>query len=152
FFLCSLAYRQGIDAIGKWHDPAGYVVLLLTLAALWALSRMIRRFEPGTGDEPVRASSEGFGRMRQVPAVVWVAILGWLCVSELATKAWYRMHETGVMPAPKWTAQWPQENPTFLDYPINESTRVELRYNEGRSAKWTESGSTWQMFFFRWHP
>ncbi len=48
---------------------------------------------------------------------------------------------------------WPVTKAGFHDTEIPETTKVILKYNEGRSGSWTGAdGSRWTTFFFRWFP
>ena len=41
--LIVVAARQGVSAIGKWHDPAGVVILLGCFFALWSIGKWLAR-------------------------------------------------------------------------------------------------------------
>ncbi len=38
FLLCEMAANSGVEAIHRWHDPAGFTILVICLFALWGLS------------------------------------------------------------------------------------------------------------------
>ena len=54
--------------------------------------------------------------------------------------------------AAQWTVAWPTNNPTFKEDSLAGPTRQILRYDEGRSAGWTDGDLTWQAVFLRWKP
>src|SRR5271165_180630 len=62
FLLCSVAAKSGTEAISKWHDPAGFIILSICFFVLWRLADFISgtpaRLEPSKAFAP-RAISSG---------------------------------------------------------------------------------------------
>ncbi len=42
FLLCEVAANSGVAAIHRWHDPAGFTILVICLFALWGLSMWLK--------------------------------------------------------------------------------------------------------------
>ncbi len=166
FFLVWISATRGIQEMLGWHDAAGLTVLVFCVAGLWQMARLFRKNGPRDAREtsatplgPATAES-GAGRAlatrmagRLPPGKLLGALALWFIFSEAATELWYRSHEWNSTAKVRWDVQWPVMQPQFKDVEISENTKVILKYNEGRSAKWLdEDGSRWTMYFFRWFP
>lgn len=146
-FLVWLSAEQSPHEMTRWHDTAGLVVLLVCLAGLWQLSQMLR----GKAGEPLSATGPSMTAARRLPMRLLAGLACWLIVAEIGVEAWYRAHEFGVTESARWSVTWPTSKADFHETEIPETTKVILKYNEGRSGSWSgSSGDRWTMFFFRW--
>ena len=147
--LVTVAIRQGLPALEKWHDPAGFSILLVSFGGLCLLVRLFPRtagVQAERGDEVVRS-------WRPLPARWLVPLAVWLLATELTTEVWYRWHESPATPADAWALRWPENRANFTYLPISPTVRKLLAYNEGRQASWQgDNGSNWLVFFFKWYP
>jgi exosortase len=103
-------------------------------------------------------------------SVFSVSAFAYLLFVEVAVSGWYRWHESKLVPARQWTAQWPETAPGFRELPIDGHTREMLKYDHGRQVSWVyapietsaapnegqaspaeRSGRAF-LFFFRWEP
>jgi exosortase len=179
--LTWVAARDGVEAISRWHDPAGVTILVGCFLSLWAIGSALRAKAeartPKAGRLPSSAPSAAAARESAEPdrglttaatpvkpdafrtshfalrASAPPFLLAWLLCVELGVEAWYRMHERGVPLAAQWTVAWPTENGAFEDVPFAERTRQFLRIDEGRNVTWREEdGARWQGIFLRWNP
>ncbi|MDQ3117288.1 MAG: exosortase-associated EpsI family protein [Verrucomicrobiota bacterium] len=144
--LCEVAATSGVDAIHRWHDPAGFTILGICLFALWGLSLWLK---PGfvLENKPAVPAAQRAGR-------VWlpVALILWLGLAEFATALWYSGPSQNVSSAP-WSVTWPESEPDFRREPIPEMVETLLRYNEGGAATWRSADDRrWMMYSFRWLP
>ena len=73
----------------------------------------------------------------QFPAFYLVAALCWLLFVEIGTAAWYRVHETNLVSAARWSVRWPEQSPNFRKLKIDPEIRGVLRFDEGEAAAWT---------------
>jgi exosortase len=160
-FLVSIAARENLAAIGRWHDLAGYAIVALVLAGtMWAAWRLAKR---KTGkrklEAPISTPQSAIRNLQSnlLPTFSF-ALLFWLVAIELGVELWYRSHERTMSPTPQWTIHWPQDLTGFRDVPIDEGVRATLRFNQGREATWTSQESVDSapsrcfLFFFRWNP
>jgi exosortase len=174
--LVSVAARQGIPAMARWHDPAGVVIILGCFVGLWWLSRMLSRSRPAKRDKfapsnrqpdaPAQTSAqenqswsvslirETLTRLKPVNSMTAFAfgLFTVLLVSEVGVESWYRWHEAKLSPIPQWTVVWPRENSTFRQADIPRATRRILRFDEGTDASWSENGARWQAIALMWKP
>jgi len=82
-----------------------------------------------------------------------LGLLVWLVLVEAGVQLWYRHLESQLKPGPTWSVNFPQDNPTLKDLPIDEKTQYLLRFDEGRQVAWTESdGTQWDVFYCSWLP
>jgi hypothetical protein len=80
-------------------------------------------------------------------------LIVWLVVVEAGVQIWYRSREARLKAGPDWSLNFPRDNPTLKDLPMDAATRYLLRFDEGKQAGWTESdGTLWQGFYFSWSP
>jgi exosortase len=137
-FLSLLAGR-GHDAVAGAHDAAGWVGMGASLAgtAWFACHLAGYRWPERAAKAPARAHAS-------LPlAAGWrwlgVAALG-LVAAELGTRAWYAAGAGRRASIPTWTAQLPENSPTFGAVPLAESSREMLRPDIYRAGHWTASG------------
>jgi exosortase len=82
-----------------------------------------------------------------------ISLLIWLVMVEAGVQLWYHHLESHLKPGPAWFLNFPQDNPTLKDSPIDAKTRDLLRFDDGKQAVWSESdGTRWQAFYFNWLP
>jgi exosortase len=154
--LTWVATRNGIIAIERWHDPAGGILLVLCFTTVWLLALSCR---PSRELSLIPAPPACIKNAIQNPQTrirfskSRFALLIWFLVCEISVAAWYRLHETDIPHAVKWTVTWPTNNPSFRELPFSDQTRQNLRYDEGFNAKWLGVGDLrWQVIFLRWDP
>jgi exosortase/archaeosortase family protein len=148
FLLVSVAARDGLNEMAKWHDPAGVTILVGCFLSLWALAFLQKRPMPAPASQALSA--------RPLPAALLAGIMGWLAITETGTEFWYRIHETSGLQAAQWsqwTLRWPDQAAGFKNDEISRSVRELMGSDEGRSAEWVdEAGRYWRAFYFRWEP
>jgi exosortase len=162
-FMVTVASKQGVAAIERWHDPAGLSISFACVLGLWGLSLLFKRWQSKTrGPQPVEersipsASGSLDASSNCYPPRPWfgrfaLALLVWLILVEVTVEAWYRAHESRAGPGQDWTLNWPTQEPGFHEIPVSEAAREMLSYNEGHSGAWTsEHGIEWLMYYFRW--
>ncbi len=144
FLLCEVAANDGIPAIQRWHDPAGYTILAICLFVLWGLSLWL---QPDPQREP-RGAITGY----RLHGSVWpLALIAWLAVTEIAVAYWYGPKATTT--AQPWSVTWPTGEPDYQSRPIPTAIEELLRYNEGGAATWRSSDDRpWMMYAFHWLP
>lgn len=147
FMLVCLGAERGFATVHRWHDPAGYTILIVCLTALWALSLFLRRGAPG--ELPVVAGRS----MARIAPVAVGALFAIVLTAELGTQLWYFSRERSAPHLSQWTVAWPRNAVGYRDIPIAENAQELLRYNKGGGATWTGSeGHEWTLYFFRWLP
>jgi len=151
FLLCEVAANSGIEAIHRWHDPAGYTILLICLFVLWGLSLWLKS-SASSGSSSLSAVnlSNPVPRLR-LPLPI--ALLLWLLLIEVTTATWYSSAREPSTFAKSWSVTFPTNEANFQNEPIPAAAQELLRYNEGGSATWqTEENRTWLLYSFRWLP
>jgi exosortase len=164
FLLTMIAAHKGVAAISQYHDPAGVSTAIFCTLGLWEVALFLSGKEhdhpPAAKKISTDAPAPPVAEYQAVPAGksptlarLGLCLLIWLIVVEAGVQTWYHYRESNLKIGPAWTLNFPQENPTLKTFPIDESTRNLLRYDEGKEAAWTDpDGSQWQAFYFTWLP
>jgi exosortase/archaeosortase family protein len=148
FFLALLHVEGGGKTLERWHDPAGYAILLVSFASLLLLAKLL---SPRTSLPAAFTSStlpvKSFSNL-----LLLVGIL-WFLICEAGTELWYRSHESKQGEKISWSLAWPEESASFQKEAISEKVHSILRYNEGTHGILKNSdGTIWSLFEFIWHP
>jgi exosortase len=145
FYLVYTASHRGIAHIHVVHDTAGQLVLFTTVLGIVGIAYLLRR--PLSILPAVSASSP-----RSLLFPVLAGCLVWVLLAEVATEAWYRVHETQAVENARWSVVWPAVE-SAESVPLDSNLQSMLRFNEGHAEMWKDgSGNHWQAFFFRWEP
>jgi exosortase len=141
--LTTVGARGGTEALARWHDPAGFIILAVCTVVVWWLGR---RLAPTP--LPARSRLEA-PAPRPVPGFYFVLLGGWCVAVVAATELWYRAHESRIQPP--WHFAWPDAQPGFADLPIAPDSATMLRFDAGRGGRWQErDGHTWLAFSLEW--
>ena len=145
-FVCT---QQGLEAMGKWHDPTGVAILIICFASLWGLSRWFVQQAPSTKPAPVPSVDWVFPN----PISLWITLIVCFVSTEIATEAWYRSHERTGSQNSLWRIHFPENKGEFHEFEISDTVRDRLKFAEGRAVAWNDTdGSKWQMLYFEWKP
>ncbi len=144
FLLCEVAASSGIEAIHRWHDPAGFTILFICLFALWAISLWLQPALP-----PARLAAVAPFHFR---GIGWpLTLIVWLCLTEVAVAAWYAPR--AAEDSKPWTVTWPTSEAGYQSQPIPAAAQELLRANEGGAATWRSADDRrWMMYSFHWLP
>jgi exosortase len=151
-FLTIEAAHEGTGAVDKYHDPAGLTIMVASIFAIWLLALLMKGRPKGL----LPAStilSRGLGPPSPALRRLALGLFLWLVVVETSVELWYRVHEWRLPPSVTWAINWPRNNGTYSDQPIEERARRLLRYDEAVNASWQETdGIEWRMLYLRWLP
>lgn len=150
FLLCEVAANSGIAAIHRWHDPAGYTILLICLFALWGLSLWLNWSSADSSAPPLKPKTSSIAN--RIGAALPIALLVWLLLIEVTTAAWYTPSRKRSTFAKSWSVTFPTNEQSFQNEPIPAAAQELLRYNEGGSATWRTENRAWLLYSFRWLP
>lgn len=142
--LSVVAEKNGIAAIDKWHDPAGFTILGICFVGLLGLALLLRP-KMGRGLAPAEQRE-----VSGLSGTFAMALAAWVILVAVGTEWWYR----SAPPATSawWRVEWPEQQPGFQEIPFTAKVR-EMQFDNGRQARWREEdGSHWTMFYFRWLP
>jgi exosortase/archaeosortase family protein len=169
--LTWVAARDGVDAIARWHDPAGIAILVGCFTGLWAVGVWLKRGPAEVGCATPCAPSVFPSPPRPISSFILppthrrtdapthrltplsLALGAWFLLVEGGTEAWFRSHETGQQQTIQWSGRPPPANPTVRQLPVAEATRDALRYTKGGKWAWSDADETlWQMIYLYWSP
>lgn len=149
FVLAYLGARDGLHALERFHDQAGFTILLACFFLLWGLAIWLDRKRAKNPVQPVLAIPTA----SPVSSGVILSAICVLVLAEILVAAWYRSLESKFVENPTWSVRWPEAKGAYATVPLNEKTRKEIGADEGGGATWAEpDGSHWTMFYFRWLP
>ncbi len=148
-FLVWAAANRGMRQMEAWHDTAGLLVMLIVLPCLMGLAYLMKPKSSG----PVSKTLANPVPLPAIPRWPGVAALAWMAVSLLATEAWYRTHESNLIPNARWTVAWPAQNPQFKKTAVPPNSLAILRCSDSDAAAWQDdAGNQWSAFLLRWNP
>lgn len=147
-FLALMASRNGLTAVGSWHDFAGIMVLLLTFGIVVAGALHLKKNgSVPTRPEPPVLPSWLISRPR---SLVMSVVLAMLVCSLAGTELWFYSHEARE-PAASWSLRSRAGLAGVEPVIIPEATLRILFNPEGFSERWmTPLGVQGQVFYFRW--
>jgi hypothetical protein len=168
--LVWIGAEEGTPAIERWHDVAGYGIVVLVFVGSLILATILGR--PKTEVRGQRSQVRDHRSENLYSSFVirhssflMTAALVWLVVVELAAASWYRAHEQNEIAMPRWSVRWPSGAPGFRELKVDEGVRSTLRYDEAKQAAWnlqlqksadatanTSAIARCVSFFFRWQP
>lgn len=165
---------KGMDAVTLYFDPAGFIVLGITIATLlllaWGLNRKVGkdelRTEEGVGGEEGRAESEpamggsAAATSETTPVTprgrlqaALIAVTAWVTAFEAGVALWFGPVGTVSAAQPVWALNLPSQSPEFRLLPVSKGVRGDLQFDEGSFAEWRDSGGrTWKLSYLRWLP
>ncbi len=165
FFLSWIAFREGISAIDRWHDPAGVAILVSCFLGIWGLAEFLKKQQREKGKTDITPSAELAFDSADAPQAapkirtaallkrVTYGLLIWLAITVVATEGWFRLHEQKAASSANWSVKWPAEKDAFREIAIADPIRAQLRCSEGAHYAWRgEDGTSWQSFYFQWFP
>jgi len=165
-FLVSVASNaRDVSVVDKWHDTAGYAVLILVFVGTMAIAAHLGRARETRGryglkKEERRTEKRETNSILQAkrlatPTILLstfsLVLLLWLVAVEICVEAWYRMHERDAVATPAWSVRWPQSANGYREIKTDERVREILRYDSAREALWRSGNCQNYMFFFRWN-
>jgi exosortase len=150
FGLSLLANSEGMGAIAKWHDSAGWSIFLISFCLLALVARGLT-----ARGHPTAAESTGYysPSLRRFPRWAGAAFAIWFLTIFAGTEVWYRAHEQRGLPTPRLSFHWPESGIGYRREPIPDTALNLLMASEVRAASWEESpGHRWTMTTARWAP
>ena len=160
-FLVWIAATHNVDAVAKWHDVAGYSIVLVVFGGTIAIATWLSR----TKFEDRKLKVDNNERSRQTHSFLPFQIslpsvllpLAWLFVVEVGVQLWYRAHERDLITATRWSVRWPEEAAAFSRNQNQRRSKSDVAIRCGARSdvapfvgeRPSEPAST--MFFFRWN-
>ena len=149
FFLVWSCTREGLGAVNKFHDPAGWTVLGASFTALALLSWWLHRSRKAP---PSSRTTTTPIVLPNVPPLAVVS-LGLLFVlgSWLVSEYWFRRHEVTRVPARSWSLAQAGFPDSVAPSQIAPSVKTILCYDHGAGWRWKDGAeNSWQAFLFEW--
>lgn len=153
FILVWLAATGGVEVSERWHDTAGYSILIAVSVTSISLAAWFGRSSRSAA--PVQSAAPAMAAKRRLDSGI-VAVLCWLFAIELGVELWFS-HELNRSSILQWTIRWPNEEPGFTFVPVEDQQRSILRFDNAGSGRWQielPDGARGQavLYYFRWLP
>ncbi|MEP6822623.1 MAG: exosortase/archaeosortase family protein [Chthoniobacterales bacterium] len=157
-FLVWIASTDGLEAVNRWHDFAGYTIVGVVFVGCLAVVRLLK----GGSDlsvNPEVADPRGTSwraLLAVIPGFAIFSALIWLVAVEAGAELWYHSSEADFAQRLRWSVAWPKAAPGLRVLPVAQFRKT-LAYDEGSGASWmtgsgAEPGFAIYGYFFRWDP
>ena len=117
-FLVRIAATENLSAVGRWHDIAGYSIILLVFVATLALAHSLGKTKVSPQESEVATPRSAIGSPYLATAICWLLLV------EIGTASWYRLHERNLVSGPQWSVQWPEQAANFRKLKVEEEIRA----------------------------
>ena len=163
-FLVQIAATENLSEVGRWHDIAGYTIILFVFVTTMGLAYLLGKSQathPTSEIESQHRKLAISNWQSAIPLSCIVVALCWLLFVEVGTAAWYRVHERNLISGVRWNVEWPKQAPNFRKLKVDNEIRAVLRFDEGDAAAWTLSSPinaaepnsvACSLYFLRWNP
>lgn len=152
-FLSLVTDREGMEGYDRWHDPAGYWILVVCVAGVTFAGWLMRRGDTLTPRHiPDQALSLGASRTAATSraALIGIVLIG---AAAVATEAWFRSRNAALTQWVSWTFKQPVDSAGFESVEQSGRVRGELRYDFHSGGRWSDRESRrWVAHYFRWDP
>jgi len=162
--LVRIAAVENLSELNRWHDIAGYSIILFVFVTTMALAYLLGKSQARDrkSEISIHNRQSAFGtRHSAIPLCFIATALCWLLFVEIGTAAWYRLHERNLVNGIRWSVRWPEQAQNFRRLKIDNEIRAVLRFDEGDAAAWTLSSPanatepntvSCSLYVFRWNP
>ncbi len=145
------ASESGVEALEKWHDPAGLAIFFVCFGSLSLMAAWLRK-TTATPDLR-RPTSDLLPLTLGLPRLFTCALSFWIAFVLIGNELWYRSHGTKPAEAVHWWFNSPTNLASFRVVAVPESARKLLKYDLGTATSWEEpDGTQWFAYCFRWRP
>lgn len=150
--LSAAVARGGAGLLDKFHDPAGFAILIATIGSIWVLCWIFQKF-PQT-QQPVAARNKSvIGQIDSGSAWASFATLGVVLLMVGGTEGWYAWKERGIIRSPAWTVLSANSEAEIRDETLDQRVQDMLRYDRGFQRSWHDAqGRQWHLIFTEWEP
>jgi exosortase len=141
-FLSISAARHGLEAVEKYHDPAGYTVLTACLLVLALFATWL------AGKSSPQAFASNYASPHPIPASMPIVLTAWLAFIFAGTEAWY--FRAPQKEASSWSITVPAG---ASEQALPAATRELLGCDRSSATSWKGAGGArWTLFFLEWFP
>jgi len=155
-FLSWRASSEGLGGVDRWHDTAGFTIVLVCLACLSLLALVFQRKWSGpessvVGSPPFPVSSPSSAVNSPLIRRYLLAVGCWTILILLGTEFWYRPAAGNRSESARWWLDCPTNAPNFQPIPVSPFAQKLLKYDQGITGAWEEpEGARWSALCFRW--
>ncbi|MDQ3621190.1 MAG: exosortase/archaeosortase family protein [Verrucomicrobiota bacterium] len=137
---------QGIDAIHKFHDPAGFGILALVFVTLLGISMVWQRLPASAAQNAPSALAP---RPLPLPFVVGVVVA--VLAIDAGAEWYYRGHERGLQRSFAWSMNWGRAEGVVREETLTPAVRQFLRYDDATyKILRLPSGAVLSLVYMEW--
>src|SRR5260221_5427041 len=133
-FLVWTAANKGLTRMEAWHDAAGVLVMIIVLPGLLSLAQLLKSKTRSPDAVPAYEPRV----LRSVPWWAGICALVWIATGEVSSELWYRLHETRLIPAARWSVAWPTQSLHFKNSGVPQKALSILRCSNSEAAAWED--------------
>lgn len=166
-FLALVVIEEGYDAYNKWHDPAGYVAFIVSMALIYGMIEGLALLIPGKPQKLSKAEKEEAetGKRTQIwpaaflpkasfliPKLFW-ALPALPIALASATEGWFSYKEMTAEAPPSWSIERPPEGERVRHFEIEKIIADTLGYSYG--FRFIQAGSRnnlLDVYFYGYEP
>jgi exosortase len=155
-FLAIMAAQNGPSAVTRWHDTAGFSILVFTGVASWLACRFLVQTQPkpssvAPAESPAAITSTYQPQSRRALRMATAAFTITL-FAEFAVQAWYGWRESSLVQHPTWAVHFPA-TPSFKPIDVSPAVQQTLHCDEVQAGSWQDAqGWKWASFWFGYKP
>lgn len=142
-FLATQVASQGMDAVARYHDPAGFTILTICFILVWLVALLIAR-----NQQPPQEAEPSLPALA-IPGRLTGSLAAWLAVT-LGTVEWWYRHDAPAT-RPSWVFAMPVKREGFLSRDLPQDTRDQMLPDHAETGAWEGAGGRWLAFYFRWY-
>lgn len=150
--LSLVVANGGVGTLEKFHDPAGYAILIVTMGFLWVLCLVLPK-TPETSRSKTTAERSNSQHMNRTAAFACVGVVCFMAFAIVGAEGWYAWKAREIIRSPSWTVLTAGPNDEIQDEEIDSRVRDVLRYDRGFQRSWRDlQGRQWSLIFTEWKP
>jgi exosortase len=152
-FLAFIASQKGIEVVGRWHDIAGFSILVFSGVGLWLACLFLRpKMAPPSARTPPSDSEANSPRQALIAFRVALIVFLACAAAETITQVWFGWKESKKPLHPEWTLALPASG-GVEKIALAEVTRHILQCDFYAGGKWRDAqGWVWMAYWFKYLP
>lgn len=153
-FLVWKCSQEGVDAVDRYHDPAGFTILGASFLALLLLAWALKGFSRAASNSFTATIPATGTRFPIVPRRALALLSGLalvLVVPLFGANRWFQAHESERVRAQGWGLNDTRMGQRSAPVIIKKAVSAALGFDQGAGWRWEDgSANRWQAFLFEW--
>jgi len=153
-FLSLVAVTNGVESVARWHDTAGFSILVFTALSAWVACLFLKIFSPVSihNSSPLPVKEKGYVEQAHLAQRMALTVFLVLLLAEAGTQAWFGWRELKIPRHPQWIVNLAQSE-SFKEITVPEVTLQALQCDFNRTGQWQDrQGWNWTAYWFGYKP